>query len=171
MKNTSHISVFEYICGILLGIMLIVILMQILFRGYLNFSLSWTEELARYIMVWFTYIGATVCLWQGSHITIDVLIRKLSPKWQKYTKLMSNLLILFFLLILFREGQKLVIEPMIINQLTPGLRISKSYLYSAIPVCTSIMIIFLIILIVKDVKALLIFNKKNGGWIRKCQQH
>lgn len=162
MKNKLYIIIFEYICGILLGIMLIVILVQILFRGYLNFSLSWTEELARYIMIWFTYIGAIVCLWQGSHITIDVLIRRLSPKWQKYTRLTSNLLILFFLLVLFREGQKLVIEPMIINQLTPGLRISKSYLYSVIPVCTSIMIIILFVLIVKDARELLIINKKMG---------
>jgi C4-dicarboxylate transporter DctQ subunit len=162
MKNKLYIIIFEYICGILLGIMLIVILVQILFRGYLNFSLSWTEELARYIMIWFTYIGAIVCLWQGSHITIDVLIRRLSPKWQKYTRLTSNLLILFFLLVLFREGQKLVIEPMIINQLTPGLRISKSYLYSVIPFCTSIMIIILFVLIVKDARELLIINKKMG---------
>ena len=169
MKNKSsiNIKIFEYICGLLLLVMLVCILLQVVLRGFLNLGLSWTEELARYTMIWLIYIGAIVSLGQGSHIAIDLLIRRLSPKWQKYTRLTSNLMILFFLFVLLKEGKKLTLSSVIINQLTPGLGISTVYVYSVIPVCTSIMVIVLICLIVKDIKELLIIRNEGIG---KCQQ-
>lgn len=166
MKNKSYINILECICGLLLLVMLICILLQVVFRGFLNVGLSWTEELARYGMIWLVYIGAIVSLEQGSHIAIDLLINRLSPKSQKYTRLASNLMILFFLFVLLKEGKKLILAPVIINQLTPGLGISTAYIYSVIPVCTSIMVIVLIGLIIKDIKELLIM--RNEG-TRKCQ--
>ena len=169
MKNKSYINIkiLEYICGILLAVMMFCILLQVVLRGFLNVGLSWTEELARYTMIWLVYIGAIVSLGQGSHIAIDILIRSLSPKRQKYIRLTSNLMVLFLLFVLLREGKKLALSPVIINQLTPGLGISTACVYSVIPICISIMIVVLIGLIVKDIKELLIL--RNEG-IRKCQQ-
>jgi TRAP-type C4-dicarboxylate transport system permease small subunit len=166
MNNKLYITFFEYLSGILLAVMVVCILLQVLLRGFLNLGLSWTEEMARYTMIWLTYIGAIVSLKQGSHIAINILVRKLSPTWQKYVNLLSNLLMLFFLLVLVRVGIKLAFSRIIINQLTPGLQISTSYVYSALPISVGIMVMVLIGLIVKDVRQ--IFTMKNER-CKKCQ--
>ena len=157
MKRRPYfcIKIFEYICGFLLLTMLICVLVQVVFRGIFDFGLSWTEELARYTMIWLTYIGAVVCLWQGSHIAIDLVVKRLPDKWQNYISLISNILIFFFLLFLFKEGRKLASSPIISRQLTPGLGISTSYLYSVIPVGTGIMMLVLAYLIMMDLKTII----------------
>lgn len=167
MKNKSYVGIFEYVCGILLGVMLISILLQVLFRGLLNYGLSWTEELARYAMIWLTYIGAVVSLKQGSHIAIKIFVCRLSTDWQKYTNLIANLIVLFFLLILLKASIKLSFLPIIINQVTPALRIPTLYLYSVVPICTGFMIISLVVLIAKDVRKML---KMKKGEFKKCHQ-
>ncbi len=169
MKSTPYfiIKIFEYICGFLLFVMLACVLIQVVFRGILDFGLSWTEELARYTMVWLVYMGAVVSLWQGSHITIDLLIKKFPPKWQDYTKLISNLLIFFFLIVLFKEGRKLISSPIIRRQLTPGLGISTSYLYSVIPVGAGIMLLVLTYFIVNDFKKLITNKEQVKDKIKK----
>jgi TRAP-type transport system small permease protein len=157
-KSEQCLKILEYICGFLLLIMLGCVLIQVVFRGIFDLGFSWTEELARYTMIWLTYVGAVVCLLQGSHIAIDLLIKRFPEKWQNYTKLISNMLIFFFLFMLFREGRKLVSSPIISRQLTPGLGISTSYLYSVIPIGVGMMMIVLAYLIVIDLKNL--FRKK-----------
>jgi C4-dicarboxylate transporter DctQ subunit len=157
-RKDYTIKIFEHICGFLLLTMLICVLMQVVLRGIFDLGLSWTEELSRYTMIWLTYVGAVVCLLQGSHIAIDLLIKRIPEKWQNYTKLISNMLIFFFLFMLFREGRKLASSPIISRQLTPGLGISTSYLYSVIPIGVGMMMIVLAYLIVIDLKNL--FRKK-----------
>jgi TRAP-type C4-dicarboxylate transport system permease small subunit len=62
--------------------------------------------------------------------------------------------------VLFKEGRKLISSPIIRRQLTPGLGISTSYLYSVIPVGAGIMLLVLTYFIVNDFKKL-ITNKEQ----------
>ena len=51
-----------------LGILMIgVVAAQVFFRYVLNHSLFWSEELARYILVWLTFLGASVAYRRGVH--------------------------------------------------------------------------------------------------------
>lgn len=154
MLRIKPVNILEYVSGLLLGVMLVSIMIQIVLRNIFNVGLGWTEEMARYTMIWLTYIGAIVSLKQGSHISIKILIDRFSPKWKEYTRLISNLMIQFFLFILLKEGIKLNRSPVIMNQLTPGLQVPTTFLYSVIPVCISMMIIVLVAQIIQDIRKL-----------------
>jgi TRAP-type C4-dicarboxylate transport system permease small subunit len=143
------IKYLEYLSGFLLAVMMTSIIVQVVLRGIFDVGLGWTEELARYTMIWLTYIGAIVSLRRGSHILIDLLVRRFSIRWQRYIALVTHLLTLFFLFFLFKAGIRLNSSPIIRNQRTPGMQIPTTVLYSVIPVCSMIMIIFVLVIIVE----------------------
>ncbi|MFP4305977.1 MAG: TRAP transporter small permease [Desulfococcaceae bacterium] len=57
--------------------MSLVVAAQVFSRYVLNHSLFWSEELARYFLVWLTFLGATVAYRRGVHPGVDVLYRRL----------------------------------------------------------------------------------------------
>jgi len=51
----------------------VVAVLQNISRFVLRDSLSWSEELARYLMVWATFIGASIGVKRGSHVGVEAL--------------------------------------------------------------------------------------------------
>jgi len=48
-----------------------IIFLQVIFRYFLLQSLSWSEEVARYLFVWLTFLGASVVARSRSHIMVE----------------------------------------------------------------------------------------------------
>src|SRR5690625_4616451 len=89
---------------IFLAIMVIVIFVQIVSRTFLQFSYAWTEELARFLMIWVIFLGSVIAVYYGGHISIDLLIEKFRSKIQKVFYLIVSLLSILFLIILVVKG-------------------------------------------------------------------
>lgn len=65
---------------VLLGAtMAAVVAAQVFSRYALNYSLFWSEELARYLLVWLSFLGATVAYYHGLHPGVDALYARLPP--------------------------------------------------------------------------------------------
>ncbi|MBE0617888.1 MAG: TRAP transporter small permease, partial [Proteobacteria bacterium] len=60
-----------------------VVAAQVFFRYGLNRSLFWSEELARYQLVWLSFLGATVAYRCQANPSIDAIYRRLSPRAQR----------------------------------------------------------------------------------------
>lgn len=71
--------------------MSLVVAAQVFSRYVLNHSLFWSEELARYFLVWLTFLGATVAYHRGVHPGVDVLYRRLSPGFQRAFRILVHL--------------------------------------------------------------------------------
>ncbi len=54
-----------------------IVLAAVFFRYVLNHSLSWSDELVRYLFVWFTLLGAAVALREREHIRVEYFVEKL----------------------------------------------------------------------------------------------
>ncbi|WP_158259787.1 TRAP transporter small permease [Phyllobacterium phragmitis] len=52
--------------------MAVIVFLQFFTRYVLNDSLSWTEEIARYLLMWITFIGAAIAMRRGTHISVEV---------------------------------------------------------------------------------------------------
>ncbi|MCY6379947.1 TRAP transporter small permease [Hoeflea prorocentri] len=59
--------------GTLVAIITIVVAAGVFWRYVLNDSLSWTEELARYLLIWLAAVGSIVAMHRRQHIAIDIL--------------------------------------------------------------------------------------------------
>lgn len=132
----------EIIIGILLAVMSIVIFMQVVFRYIVGSSLSWSEEFGRYLLVYLSFLGASVAVKRNSHIGIEFIVKLLPRSVAKVTEWVAKVLSLIFFLIMIVYGSKVVKVTMM--QTSPAMHIKMGYIYSAIAIGGFIMMIHLI---------------------------
>jgi len=114
------------------GAMVLVVLVGTISRYAFNSPLLWTEEAARYLMIWMALVGASITLKRREHVGIEIVINKFKPKIRVIIKLIRDLFILYFLYILINEGIIMAIEAK--DQLSPALRISMFWPLLSVPV-------------------------------------
>ncbi len=153
----------EYASGLLLAVMLLCILLQVGGRAVFDLGFGWTEELARYTMIWLTYIGAVVSLRQGSHIAIDLVVRKLPKRWQLLVALLGQVLVAFFLVVMVVMGLRLNSTPAIRRQVSPGLQMPTLLVYSVVPVCGLGMLAALAVNVVRNIRDLVSLDRKPSA--------
>ena len=60
----------------------IIVFANVITRYIFDFSLVWSEELARYIIVWVTFFGISSCARYDEHVKVDLLINKSKGKFK-----------------------------------------------------------------------------------------
>ena len=98
----------QWIIGLALGGVFVLLVMQVLVRYVLPFPLPWVEEAAVYLSGYVALIGASVCLRAGFHIQVDLLRDRLGPQMQYVLVIFQQLLLVGFALFLLRYGIKFV---------------------------------------------------------------
>jgi len=84
MKLRSLIdSVLEKILISIMSLMVINVLWQVFSRYILSDPSSFTDELARYLMIWLGVLGAAYVAGKGNHVAITYFSEKLNVENQK----------------------------------------------------------------------------------------
>ena len=133
----------SYICQFLLVFFVCVVFMQIILR-FLDASLSWTEEIARFAFLWFILFGACYAtrLCALNRVTLQFMK---APKW--FANLMlfiSDMIWLAFSLIMAFQGYKVVLDLIEFPYYTPALDWDQSYIYLVFPISFLLMAIRII---------------------------
>ena len=131
--------------------MLFIIFLQVIFRYVFHSSLTFSEELARYLFVWTVFLGSAVVARDNGHIIVGVLTERLKGKKAKYVKIAAYISTMIFVLILFYQGLRMM--KLSSFQHSPALGISMSWVYLAIPVAMFVMFCNILILIVDVLQA------------------
>lgn len=126
------------------------ILLGVFFRYFLNDALIWSEEVARYTMIWVSFLGASLAFRRGGHIAVEVVIDKLPRAARRAVVLLGQLGILFFLSILAWYGWEMTGR--VASQTSAALRISMSWPYLALPVGAALMIYHVLVLLVASLR-------------------
>lgn len=122
----------------------ILVFIQVIMRYCFDYSLSWSEELARYVFIWQTWLGASLGFKYGKHIRVEIIKTLVNPKLNKVVDLITLILCLVMTLFLALNGSKLISMLLARKQLSPAMRIPMGYLYSAVPVGCALMTIRII---------------------------
>lgn len=133
-------KVSKILLCVFMAVMCIDVLFGVLNRFVFKFPVAWTDEIARYLMIWITMLGSSIALKVGAHIGFSYVFERLG-KAKKAAFVLGNLMSIFFLSIGSVYGFALCSSQM--SQISPALRISMSIPYSAIPIGCSIMIFHL----------------------------
>lgn len=113
-----------------------VITLQIVSRVFFT-SVSWTEEVARFLLIWITFLGATLAFHQGRHIAVTLLRDSLPPGLRRIVSGVGVIVTIAFLVTLTVIGwQYMNVQSF---QKSPSLRISMTYVYSVMPFCAALM--------------------------------
>lgn len=85
------------VSSVVLVAMIVVILIQIIFRLMGN-PLSWTEEVARWMLVWATFAGASYAFKNGGLIRVDFFVKKL---FKKKGRRITDIAAMMFMIVYF----------------------------------------------------------------------
>ncbi|CKG76294.1 Neu5Ac permease [Fusobacterium polymorphum] len=123
----------------------LLIFSQIFMRTIFNYSLSWTEELSRYIFIWQTWLGTSIALKYKQHIRVEILINIFKKaKNKKILEISVNLIWIAFSIFLLYAGTLLCKSMIARNVLSSGMRIPLVFVYSCLPISSLIVLIRLI---------------------------
>ncbi len=92
-------KVLANILVIIMAIMVLNVLWQVASRFILGSPSSFTDELARYLMIWVGILGAAYVSGKNMHVAIDVLPKRLNKLAQDRLLLIVRLLIILFCLL------------------------------------------------------------------------
>jgi len=115
---------------------------QVYTRFVTNNSLTWSEELSRFIMIWMVFLGAAFTYRENAHICVDNLVNMLPKGIRKYINLLSVIVQFVFLGIVIWGAYAVL--PTTFLQKSPANGITMAYVYSVIPVSAILMTIILI---------------------------
>jgi TRAP-type C4-dicarboxylate transport system permease small subunit len=130
--------VVTWVVAVILGVMSIVVFSQVVYRYVLEAPLPWSEELARYLMVWLVLLGASLGVRHKALIGMEALVN-IFPAWLKRFSVETVLVVsLAFLAVVVYFGTRLAI--MNHSQVSPAMEIPMSIPYAAVPVGGILMI-------------------------------
>ncbi|MFS4493426.1 TRAP transporter small permease [Maribacter sp. 2308TA10-17] len=119
---------------VILGVMVINVLWQVFSRYVLGNPSSFTDELARYLMIWLGIFGAAYVSGRNMHVAIDVLPNRFNRKAQRKIKFLVNIIIILAsTTILIIGGFRLVFVTYILEQSSPALEVPLALVYVALP--------------------------------------
>jgi len=143
-----------------LVVMVVVIFSQVVMRYVFNNSLSWSEEFARYLFVWFSWIGVSAGVRDKEHLKVEMLSMALSKRGFVKTKEVMNIIVsliwLATTLIVAYYGYQLVMRQMALMVVTPAMRLPVWIGYLSVPACSAIVGIRLIVRIIES--AMIVFG-------------
>ncbi|MGR3485881.1 MAG: TRAP transporter small permease [Paracoccaceae bacterium] len=102
--NDAILTVCRWVSIALLAVMVCFILGQVFFRYVLNDAPAWTEEAARFGMIWMTGLMAPVAYRRGGFVAIDMAERALPPRASAALTLVLLGISLWVLAILWDKG-------------------------------------------------------------------
>ena len=77
--DISDVRSYDLPVLIIFSILFFIVALQFFTRYVLNDSLGWTEEIARYFLIFLGFLGSITCVRKGSHIYLEFFYRYLSP--------------------------------------------------------------------------------------------
>ncbi len=117
--------------------MALLVAVQVFFRYALNHSIFWSEELARFLLVWLTFLGASVVYRRGAHASVDFIYRRLEPRGRRAVNILVHLLSLAFFAVMIVYGWRFAYFVRL--QVSPALYLPKWIPYAIIPLSGAIL--------------------------------
>ena len=133
----------KHIARLLLGgvslatfaVLVIVVLLGVFTRHVMQDQVRWSEELARLLLVWISFLGGAIAYIDGKHLGVDLFVSRLDPAAARVASFFGHLLVLAFaLFVMGVGGTRLVLDRFDSGQLLPALQLNRAWFYLAIPV-------------------------------------
>ncbi len=145
MQRTYDIlmQVLGYVLVVIFSLMVVDVLWQVLSRYALGAPSSFTEEFARFALIWVALLGAAYLNGLREHLTMDFLTRKLSPeKLERRQKNIEWWMFGFALVVMVVGGGNLVLTTLTLGQASPAIGVPLWVVYSVIPVSGALVCFF-----------------------------
>ena len=123
----------KWLAIVLMTVMLVSIALGVIFRYFLNNPLTWSDELAVYMLIWLTFVGGSMSLKTGRAAKLDLVFDYMSLLWKRIFLVIGFAAILAFGIVGLIMAIKWISAPTVLTTISPGLKISMFLPYLAVP--------------------------------------
>lgn len=146
MEKIYH-ALIKAIEAFLVGIFVLLVLdvvWQVVSRYIVGQSSSFTEEFARFALIWLTVLGAAYINGQREgHLSMDFLLSKLPEKKRlKRQRIIQIVMAVFALVVMIIGGGNLVYTTLSLGQISPALNVPLGFVYAIVPLSGLLIIFF-----------------------------
>lgn len=142
-------------CMIAIGGMTVIVILGVIFRYVIGTPLGWTEEAARYLMIWAASLAVSMGIMKGEHVGIHLLVDALPLTLRRWITILVHVAILAFLWVLTHRGYLMALNGR--NQFAPLLGVTMVWSLAAIPVAGALAMLQTVFLILK------VLSSPKGG--------
>ena len=119
----------------------LLLFVNVVMRYVFLLPIYWAEELARYLMVWMIFIGASQVTKFGGHVAVDIVPRFLSKRANTILTIIVNLICILFCILLAYFSFKQMLRVKVAHQVSPAMELPMWIAYLSIPLGTVLMLI------------------------------
>jgi len=156
LKFLSYLNQFSILINklccvicVILGLLLVsMITLEVFFRYVVGNALSWPEEIAGFVFVWFSMLGAAICLFKKAHVSVMFAVNHFNEKIRFHVQNCIHIVIILFSYILIERGHALL--NIVSGQLSAAIQINMVWEYAAMPVTGVIFILYSIVSILNN---------------------
>lgn len=116
----------------LIGVITLQIVSRVLFT-----AVGWTEEVARFLLIWITFLAGTLAFQRGHHIAVTFAVDALPARLRQAAKMLAVLAVIAFMITLVVIGYRYMQVQSF--QKSASLRLPMSYVYAVMPISAAIM--------------------------------
>ena len=126
----------------IMAVMVVNVIWQVFTRFVLGAPSSYTEELARFLLIWVSLLGGAYAAGQRMHLAIDVVTSRLGEASRARADTAIHVAVLLFAFAaMVVGGVRLVYLSFALEQMSAALRLSLGYVYLVVPI-SGLLIIF-----------------------------
>ena len=148
--------------ALLLAVIVGLISVQVFMRYVMQHSLSWSEELTLWIFVWFIWLATSYAFKRRMHVKVALFHQMLSPKNQLVLDIMTQVLIMGFMLVLIYQCVTLMNMPFVARQTSVVLGMPIQYFYASAPVGASLSLLRLGQNLIADIRAIRVLQNPQS---------
>lgn len=153
-----------WLLAALMGFAVLNVLWQVFTRYVLERPSAYTDELARYLLIWLGLLGASYALGKRLHLAIDLLPDHLSGRRRHVLDIAIDLVVLAFaLVVMVIGGLRLVSLTLLLEQTSAALHLPLGYVYLALPFSGALMVFYSLLFLADHVQALRRASSPHGG--------
>ena len=138
-------------CAIFFAGMAFVTIVAVFYRYVLNDPIQWSNEVARFLMLWTGFLAMNIAMRRNEHIRIDLVAKMLPPGISKVLDYLIDGLIGYFLVLLIIKGYYMTVSTMLTASAIP---ISMTWIYIAVPLGALLTLIQLLLNLINRILSL-----------------
>lgn len=125
----------DAVAGGIMAAITLVVLWGVVTRFALGSASLWTDEAARFLLLWLTMIGAAAAAGRAEHLGVDVFVNQLHPEARRLAVLAAEAATIgFAVIVLVFGGAILVFRTLQAGQVTPAMGLPMGLIYLAAPI-------------------------------------
>ncbi|HUZ17440.1 MAG TPA: TRAP transporter small permease [Spirochaetia bacterium] len=101
-------KVFRIMTAAMIGLLTLFVSWEAFARFVLHSGQFWAQEASLIAMTWIGLLGAAAAVWSDGHISLTLVVDRLSPTGQRILRAFADLAVAAFALVLFFTGLTLV---------------------------------------------------------------